>query len=353
METPIYVSLPFVFNPSLDTSFCLGTVMGSEWTLDTNRILKSDSTFLDLHDVKLVRTVCTESVYVEVTLSQWNNTGLIWHGKKRMFFTEGQRIAVVLPEDCTQRMEETDVLKGLVKISDTSNFDTCGNCGIRPKLIKSNYPKVSSGANDSIQQLSGDLSNLLDVDARLFPDAVSKCASLEIPVHRCILSARSPVMAAIFRKEQAESNDGQLSITIDMEPEVVRKLLMYIYSGKVDDLTCSVAGDLLDAADAFKLEVLKGICVDKLASVLSADNVLDILTLGDRLDERLKELATNYICECCDFLELVKMKEWKSLKARHSCLAMEVLSAVVKHESDKKNEMVYFCITGQTGTEVW
>lgn len=342
METPSYVSLPFVFNQSLETSFYLGAVIGSEWTLYTNRILKCDSTFSDLHDVKLVRTVCTESVHVEVTLSQWNKTGLIWHGRKLMVFTEGQRIGVVLPEDFPQRMENTDVLKGVVKISNTANFDTCGTCAIHSKLIKSNHSNVTKNTFASIEQLSGDLFNLLDADAQLFPDAVLKCASVEIPVHRCILSARSPVMAAIFRKEQAENNNGQLNITIDIKPEVIRKLLMYIYSGKVDDLTYSMAGDLLYAADAFKLEVLKGICVDKLASVLSADNVLDILTLGDRLDERLKEFATNYICQHCDFSELVKMEEWKSLKAKHSGLAMEVLSAVVKHVSIKKMKWYTF-----------
>lgn len=62
-----------------------------------------------------------------------------------------------------------------------------------------------------------------------------------------IFSARSPVFQAMFEHEMEERKHNRVDIT-DVDHEVLREMLRFIYTGKASNLE-KMADDLLAAAD--------------------------------------------------------------------------------------------------------
>ena len=94
--------------------------------------------------------------------------------------------------------------------------------------------------------LSTDLNELLENGN--FSDFTLIVGDQRFPVHKSMLAARSPVFAAMFgHHEMEESKQGEATIK-DLEPEVLKEMLKYIYTGKVTQLE-SMADELLAAAD--------------------------------------------------------------------------------------------------------
>ncbi|GIY97228.1 speckle-type POZ protein-like B [Caerostris extrusa] len=112
-------------------------------------------------------------------------------------------------------------------------------------------------------------------------------------------------------------------------------MLNFVYSGRIENLTAAIAGDLLFAADKYQLQGLKTLCSDFLKSKLSLQNVVMILTAGYLYDPDLKAIATDYICNECDFSALEETEEWISLVKENPSVAAEVLVQILKSR-DKK-----------------
>jgi speckle-type POZ protein len=74
-----------------------------------------------------------------------------------------------------------------------------------------------------------------------------KSIGTEFQAHKAVLAARSPVFAAMFEHEMEERKQGRVEIT-DVETEVLREMLRFIYTGKAGGLD-KMADDLLAAAD--------------------------------------------------------------------------------------------------------
>lgn len=66
-------------------------------------------------------------------------------------------------------------------------------------------------------------------------------------VHKAILAARSPVFSAMFEHEMEEKKQNRVDIT-DMDAEVLREMLRFIYTGKAPFLD-KLDAELLAAAD--------------------------------------------------------------------------------------------------------
>ena len=108
-----------------------------------------------------------------------------------------------------------------------------------------------SGQNNSIQfkvpecRLSEDLSGLFE--SQKFSDVILSVNGREFFAHKAILAARSPVFAAMFEHEMEEKKQNRVEIT-DMDHDVLREMLRFIYTGKAPNLE-KMADDLLAAAD--------------------------------------------------------------------------------------------------------
>lgn len=108
-----------------------------------------------------------------------------------------------------------------------------------------------SGQNNSIQfkvpecRLSDDLSGLFE--SQKFSDVILCVSGKEFFVHKAILAARSPVFAAMFEHEMEEKKQNRVDIT-DMDYDVLREMLRFIYTGKAPFLE-KLDAELLAAAD--------------------------------------------------------------------------------------------------------
>ncbi|PNF43563.1 hypothetical protein B7P43_G03925 [Cryptotermes secundus] len=140
-----------------------------------------------------------------------------------------------------------------------------------------------SGQSNAIQfkvpecRLSDDLGLLFE--NQKFSDVTLSVSGREFQAHKAILAARSPVFAAMFENEMEERKHNRVEIT-DVDHEVLREMLRFIYTGKATNLE-KMAGDLLAAADKYALERLKFMCEEALCTNLSTENVTDILILAD------------------------------------------------------------------------
>ena len=85
-------------------------------------------------------------------------------------------------------------------------------------------------------------------------------------LHKTILAARSPVFAVMFKHPSKEKLAGIVNVP-DIEPDVFKVLLRYIYIGQVPlQRMDKLAIGLLAAADKYLLEKLKKACRDHLVN---------------------------------------------------------------------------------------
>lgn len=85
---------------------------------------------------------------------------------------------------------------------------------------------------------------LLEGDVMIF-------ARVKFLIGFTLFSARSPVFAAMFAHEMEERKHNRVEIQ-DVDHEVLREMLRFIYTGKATNLE-KMADDLLAAADKVKV----------------------------------------------------------------------------------------------------
>ena len=131
---------------------------------------------------------------------------------------------------------------------------------------------------------------LVDNFASLWENGQSKSGDVSfvfeskqtLSAHKLILSARSPVFAAMFSYANTkEAQENQVEIT-DISAEVFQQLLKYIYTGRVDSQDHRRhAEGLLAAADKYGLIKLKQYCEQCLITQLSLESALRLLPLAE------------------------------------------------------------------------
>lgn len=144
-----------------------------------------------------------------------------------------------------------------------------------------------------------------------------------VGAHIAVLSAASPVFASIFKSDLKGTRDKILHID-DIETAVFKRLLSYMYDGQIgsfDNEDC--IRQLLMAADKYGIKKLKEKCELRLQSLISIENVLDILVLAEKsscpyLYRKAIEFAETRSQQIC-FLP-----SWKDLIFKHSGICFEL-----------------------------
>nr|CAB3494684.1 unnamed protein product [Digitaria exilis] len=120
--------------------------------------------------------------------------------------------------------------------------------------------------------------------AKTGADVTFEVAGETIRAHRCILAARSTVFEAELFGQMKESADTTVIRVDDMEAEVFRALLGFIYTDTLQDCPAveeaAMAQHLLVAADRYNLDRLKLICEDNLCMHIDTGSVVTILALA-------------------------------------------------------------------------
>ena len=147
-------------------------------------------------------------------------------------------------------------------------------------------------------------------------DVIFNVRCQEFRSHKTILAARSTVFAAMFKHPLKEQLSGIVEVP-DIDPEVFKELLRYIYTGRVllqrmDKLSVG----LLSAADKYLLENLKKACGDHLVKNI-CKNCAELLSLSENHPAHfLKGLAFNYFCQFP--YEVSQTESWKNAIAEKS-----------------------------------
>ena len=148
-------------------------------------------------------------------------------------------------------------------------------------------PRFVSVPPSSLHQHLGDL--LL---AEKGADVVFDVGGQTFAAHRCVLAARSPVFSAELFGAMKESNTAGVIHVDDMEAQVFKALLYFVYTDSLPGTTKNTEEEdeeedvmsqhLLVAADRYNLERLKLLCEEKLCKYIDVGTVATILTLAEQ-----------------------------------------------------------------------
>jgi len=125
------------------------------------------------------------------------------------------------------------------------------------------------------------------------------CGTREFTAHRSILRTRSPYFKGLFASTMRDADADSLPIA-DTEPDVFEQLLLWIYTGEVDQDALQandMVEHLLMAANRYECGYLKLLCETKLCEGLTVENAATRLVLSE-------QSAADQLKEGC--LELIK-----------------------------------------------
>jgi len=152
------------------------------------------------------------------------------------------------------------------------------------------------------------------------------CGEETFSCHRAVLASRSSFFRALFNSQMDESKSGKM-VVVDMSTDTIRDVLMYIYSGRVEEID-NKAMDLLEAADRFDLPGLKKSCEECLIGTLDKENVLDLFVLADLHNAvELREAAKTLIVD--NSADIVQEAGWREKLGKYQSLVFEIFEAVV------------------------
>ena len=100
-----------------------------------------------------------------------------------------------------------------------------------------------------------------------------------IGAHVNVVTPFSPVMAAMLDNDRFQEGLTKTVHIDDMEPDVFKEMLRYLYTGKVPQLE-QMTESLFVAADRFQIQGLKDLCAEQLIQQLDLNNAVRYLVLG-------------------------------------------------------------------------
>ncbi|XP_065205322.1 speckle-type POZ protein-like isoform X2 [Planococcus citri] len=228
----------------------------------------------------------------------------------------------------SQFHEKNEYFTNNLLVDDTLTFKFVMTYSTRDAVDSLHHKCINTPLYPSVPEcnLSHHFGLLLE-DHRL-SDVVLSVNGEEYPAHKLVLTARSPVFAAMFDHNVKENEENRVYID-DMDGKVVSEMLRFIYTGKCENLR-ELATGLLAAADKYDLDRLKMICANELYENLSVENAASILALADM--HGVKELKTEVI----KFItgnptEVLGTEGWKSVRSNFE-LADEVSLAIARRE---------------------
>ncbi|VDN17349.1 unnamed protein product [Gongylonema pulchrum] len=152
----------------------------------------------------------------------------------------------------------------------------------------------------------------------------------ELPAHQVILSARSPVFAAMLEPHTDEAKNSRV-VFRDIDFEVMQELLLYMYSGRCPNLS-TMALELLAAADRFQLPGLKDMADQVLRNGLMVESACRYLVFADMHNAReLKADAVKFIAQ--NSSSVISTDGWAELVQEHPALVTEIVGAISNFDS--------------------
>lgn len=156
---------------------------------------------------------------------------------------------------------------------------------------------------------------------KLHADVTLVADGQEFLGHKCILASRSKVFAAMFEHQMQENQTNIVNIT-NINADVLKEMLQYIYTGKVSDLN-KMAIDLYAASDQYDLKYLQNMCEVEMSKNITVENAVEILLTADLYNSKcLKDIAIKYINT--NAARVVKTEAWQNMAISHGHLLTEL-----------------------------
>jgi len=134
------------------------------------------------------------------------------------------------------------------------------------------------------------------------------CQGEQIPAHKLILGARSPVFHAMLNTDMIESKKGEVKIE-DADTDVLKAMIRYMYTVNVD-VSFTKFKELIVLADKYQVLELVNFCGNKLVESLSKENVLELGQLAERHNaDKLLNKCIKYVLKN---LPNSLNKDWKN-----------------------------------------
>lgn len=165
---------------------------------------------------------------------------------------------------------------------------------------------------------------------RCLCDVVLVAGNIEISAHKVVLASCSRYFYAMFAGEMVESRRDRIEIKEIVEPESLRLLVDFVYTGHLE-INSRNTQSLLSAAALLHLESARQACVDFLMRQLDPANCLGIRAYADlHACEDLVQVCDRFFCD--HFAEVVESEEFLSLSGDilEKLLVSDELN--VKHE---------------------
>lgn len=156
----------------------------------------------------------------------------------------------------------------------------------------------------------------------------------EFRAHRNILSARSPVFAMMFAHNTKESNTGTISIK-DCDAGSFSEFLLYLYTGRTENLTPTTAFHLYYTADKYDFPALKERCVRHLKTSLSVESICNVVLLAAKHQEKdLLEAASEFFARNVE--KILISEGWQRFMMDNPVEANELYIKSIKFYLPKK-----------------
>lgn len=202
--------------------------------------------------------------------------------------------------------------KLVIKCKITTNSNTLNKKGFAKKL------PVPNSLPSKMRSL---------VDGNKYGDVTILIGDQRFLAYKGILSAQSSVFAAMFEHEMQETIENHVTIN-DVDPDVFRELLRYIYT---DQLTANLNGmafKLYAAADKYDISTLKSLCRDQLMDKLNWKNAVETLILADtHSDLEMKNQTLRFLCGN-RAAKVTKTDSWAKLIINYPHLVTEIFQAL-------------------------
>eukprot|EP00092_Neocalanus_flemingeri_P071342 GFUD01087677.1.p2 GENE.GFUD01087677.1~~GFUD01087677.1.p2 ORF type:complete len:132 (+),score=35.72 GFUD01087677.1:757-1152(+) len=99
----------------------------------------------------------------------------------------------------------------------------------------------------------------------------------------------------MFTANMEEKRSSKVTIK-DIKEDIVKAMLKYIYTGKIEGLGDDQFHRLFYAADKYDLKELKDVCFKNMSANIDTENALELLILADQHNAtKLRKSALTYI----------------------------------------------------------
>ncbi|KAG8181190.1 hypothetical protein JTE90_010961 [Oedothorax gibbosus] len=147
--------------------------------------------------------------------------------------------------------------------------------------------------------------------SKKFCDVNIQVGDESLPAQKLVLCAQSPVFCAMFENDMKEMNTNVVKIE-DVETDTLKLMLEFLHSNVMKEgLSIDEILKLFSAADKYQISLLKYQCAILLLSLMTVENVCEILTVADRHhDDFLLASVHNFLK--VHYVQVFHSSNWKT-----------------------------------------